>query len=78
MSKDTSGPAFPVQDAASYQCHGLTMRDYFAAKALHAVYEQAIQEANESGLFQEPDWRLAIALDAFDMADAMLRARGAV
>lgn len=27
------GPAFPVQDAASWQGHGMTLRDYFAAHA---------------------------------------------
>jgi hypothetical protein len=30
------GPAFPVQDAASWQAHGMSMRDYFAAHASDA------------------------------------------
>ena len=77
MSKDTSGPAFPVPDAASYQAHGMTQRDYFAAKALPCIYADAMASAAEAGLFHDPDWRIGIALDAYAMADAMLKAREA-
>ncbi len=28
-----NGPAFPVQDAATWQAHGMTLRDYFATQA---------------------------------------------
>lgn len=45
---------------------GLTMRDYFAAKALPQV------------MAQNPNWGdLMIAECAYSIADAMLRARGA-
>lgn len=30
---NNGGSAFPVQDAASWQAHGMTLRDYFAAHA---------------------------------------------
>ena len=33
MNEDNRGPAFPVQDAASWQSHGMPLRDYFAAHA---------------------------------------------
>lgn len=77
------GPAFPFLEfhgaGPEYQQHtGLTMRDYFAAKALPNIYSLAIKEASEgSGLFGDPEWRYGLALDAFAMADAMLKAREA-
>lgn len=76
---NNGGPAFPHDDRAVYQCRGgMTIRDYFAAKAVPAVYAEAMQEAREgSGLFQHEDWRVGLALDAYAMADAMLRARDA-
>lgn len=55
---------------------GMTLRDYFAAKALPSIYTVAVKEAAEgSGLFQHEDWRVGLALDAYSMADAMLVAR---
>ncbi len=52
---------------------GVTLRDYFAAQAIQAVYKDAMQEAREgSGLFSEPNWRIGIAIDAYAMADAMM------
>lgn len=58
---------------------GMTLRDYFAAEALKPVYADAMVEYRHgSGLLEDPDWRFGIALDAYKMADAMLRAREAV
>lgn len=62
MSKDTGGPAFPTGTA--YQ--GMTLRDYFAAKAMQELMTRPIylRPVNE------------VAADAYQMADAMLKARG--
>ena len=65
MSKDTSGPAFPhhfTQDSVG-DCTGMSMRDYFAAKAMQTLVAEA-------GL---PTY---VARDAYAYADAMLEARG--
>lgn len=72
------GPAFPISipGCGDNGAHGMSLRDYFAAKALHPVYAMAMQEAREgSGLFMDADWRVGLALDAYAMADAMLKAR---
>lgn len=53
---------------------GMTLRDYFAAKVLPAVYAEAVREMNISG-YPDEHWRIGIALDAYAMADAMLGAR---
>lgn len=74
---NNGGPAFPYV-GQQYKEHGtgMTLRDYFAAKALAAVFTDAMAEAREgSGLFQDPDWREGIALDAYKYADAMLAER---
>jgi len=65
MIDDTSGPAFPVQDASAWQGHGMTLRDYFAAKALQGMC---------SSLAGAPDPQYD-SMMAYKMADAMLKAR---
>ena len=60
------GPAFPFIDSASPLEHpGMTLRDYFAAKAMQAV-------AHDAEVF----WDKAAPL-AYQYADAMLKARSA-
>jgi hypothetical protein len=56
-------PAFPAPhfDLAENE-HGLTMRDYFAAKAMQALIDN-------DGLFSE------IPTQAYKLADAMMKAR---
>ena len=61
--KDTGGPAFPFGTAFS----GMTLRDYFAAKAMQADMMDGIHENDFA-------WSAA---RAYKMADAMLEARKA-
>ncbi len=74
-TKNDGGPAFPIplQPGQGWQgmapCDGMTLRDYFAAKAMQVDYTLAKK-------YTDPDWRYGIALDAYKMADAMLKARG--
>lgn len=60
------GPVFPSEIGTISK--GITLRDYFAAKAMEVDYTLAKN-------FTDPDWRYGIALDAYKMADAMLKAR---
>ena len=71
MSNKTGGPAFPNKSAAvnggsSFDSSGMTLRDYFAAKAMQAVLVNGYFDKFES-----------VASDAYKLADAMLRAREA-
>lgn len=66
MSKNDGGPAFPVQDAASWQAHGMTLRDYFAAKAMLGLMHW---DALPAGDFPHA------AAEAYELADAMLAQR---
>ena len=65
-------PAFPAMhfDLADNE-HGLTMRDYFAAKALQGF----IQYSATKGIYTPPDNELAKA--SYDLADAMMERRNA-
>ena len=71
---NTGGPAFPHEykygDGTAQRCDGMTLRDYFAAKAMQALI------ASPRGT---PDGRDATdhyyAKCAYIMADAMLKAR---
>lgn len=82
-SNKTGGPAFPTDNAHqtgphSYHTEGMTLRDYFASKVMPAIYEVAmIEAADGSGLFKDDDWRMGLAIDAYAMADVMLKAREA-
>jgi hypothetical protein len=83
MSKiKTGGPAYPLAvetgpDFYGRKSHkveqGMTLRDYFAAKAMSALQQRGFQmfEKNEEDL---PD--KSIAREAYALADAMLAARG--
>jgi len=65
--KQTGGWAFPTETDFTYQ-HGMTLRDYFAAKAMQAFYSRP--DSDE----WEPH---EVAEDAYVIADAMLKARDA-
>ena len=88
---ETGGPAFPCDGVTptnenghffghAISSSGLTVRDYFAAKAMQGVvssiategdYRRLSGHASASGLTVS-EW---IARDAFKQADAMLKAR---
>lgn len=74
------GPAFPIPllEGQSYQghapCDGMTLRDYFAAKALGVM---CASNVNATGTFATPEGRETVARACYFMADAMLRAREA-
>ena len=57
----TGGPAFPVKQG--YYEHGMTLRDYFAAKAMLGFITVEVQQER-------------IAKWAYEIADAMLEVRG--
>lgn len=79
---DTGGPAFPlhaeIRPALDAEWCGMTLRDYFAAKALPAVIADPdtretlhiIMQTRGEGTFQ-----LTAARLAYGFADAMLKAR---
>lgn len=73
MSTNTGGPAFFVKSAADWQAHGMTLRDYFAAKAMQTLLGS--EYTSEHGLHE--GWMRAMAREAYMVADAMLKAREA-
>ena len=76
----TGGPAFPAPELGAqdfgqpWAYPGMTLRDYFAAKAMPACYAEYFTHANIHGF--DEGWKMGVALDAYAMADAMLEARG--
>jgi hypothetical protein len=68
MSKETGGPAFPAETDFEY-FHGMTLRDYFAAKAMQGlVIDKSFVDLYTSGA-------RAVAQQAYLVANAMLEAR---
>lgn len=64
------GPAFPLplgNENISPDAAGMTLRDYFAAKAMQANLMTITSFPDES-------WRIGLAKDSYAMADAMLAA----
>ena len=68
-------PAFPgvtyISINGEKNPEGMTLRDYFAAKAMQGF----LAYATHKGIYAPPDNELASA--AFQLADAMLKAREA-
>lgn len=87
MSKETGGYAFPIPDA-DFQVFqpktvdefkrimsGMTLRDYFAAKAMQGWLASYGDEQRHPVHGQRED---EVAEISYKMADAMLKARGVV
>ena len=72
---DTGGPAFPAMDARQighneYRYEGMTLRDYFAAKAMQAFISAAVTVVKPSILAK------TVSSSAYEIADEMLKKRG--
>lgn len=73
--RNDGGPAFPQdggceQLESPYLVQGMSLRDYFAAKAM-----QRAMAPNIAGFSSyTPDWP-AMARECYEIADAMLKAR---
>jgi hypothetical protein len=71
MTKETGGPAFPLHNhgvqTLGMHISGMTLRDYFAAKALQTGY-QVVKDCYVIDKDELAKW-------CFEMADAMLKAR---
>ena len=76
---NTGGPAFPIplQPGQGWQgmapCDGMTLRDYFAAKAMPLGFE-AFEPPDD---FTRKNYYDSFASDCYQIADAMLKARDA-
>jgi hypothetical protein len=76
---NTGGPAFPTEyrDDATQPCaEGMTLRDYFAAKAMQSlILTKHYQDiaTDQPAMFVE--MLTTLADESYDYADAMLRAR---
>ena len=83
--KDTGGPAFPgglidpstPEDAVQSLHVGMTLRDYFAAKALAGLLTNDDLTYEDEKLRREnyKEFCKDFAWSAYEMADAMLEAR---
>lgn len=70
---DNGMAAFPCpEDESNLRTKGMTLRDYFAAKWMHGFVASCVTVEQKEGL----EAINGIAMCAYDMADAMLRARG--
>ena len=76
-TKDTSGPAFPIplNKGQSWHgmapCDGMTLRDYFAAKAMQSL----IDSSRYSGVIGLNCYEHTLSALAYKQADAMLAER---
>lgn len=73
MNTNTGGSAFPVRSVyiedQETNSHGMTLRDYFAAKAIQGLCAKIA--------LSDSHWIESTAKKAYEMADAMLKAREA-
>jgi hypothetical protein len=72
----TGGPAFPIKGPVmTSDEQGMTLRDYFAAKAMQAMVAHHGLIFSKNKQHEQDD--AAGAVRAYAIADAMLKARGA-
>ncbi|UNH32371.1 hypothetical protein [Moellerella wisconsensis] len=74
MADKTGGAAFPASGHPDMQFvaqEGMSLRDYFAAKAMNGIL--ANNAMIDTATDQTLEW---VAKNAYQMADAMLKARG--
>jgi hypothetical protein len=64
MSNNNGGPAFPIKQPITCDWAGMTLRDYFAAKAMQTEFANCSTHPGD------------IARRSYELADAMLKARG--
>jgi hypothetical protein len=80
---NTGGPAYPTSNyqkmvpLSTGYSEGMTLRDYFAAKAMQAFISAYPCQAIDREDGGTPADHQSIAEDAYDVADAMLKAREA-
>ena len=69
---DTGGPAFPFnwETKGEFWAMGMTLRDYFAAKAMHGWLSTYPTDHSPVEVYED-----GVAEFAYRMADAMLKAR---
>jgi len=68
-------PAFPTDPSSHNECDtGMTLRDYFAAKAMQAIIAGNItgQEHSDRSWLEADQWAPTVS---YEIADAMIRAR---
>jgi hypothetical protein len=70
MTTNTGGPAFAVAELANIKWEGMTLRDYFAAKAMQGMLASADSWINKDEVED-------FATICYALADGMLKAREA-
>lgn len=87
MSANNGGSAFPTgtqvaQNTATgetvihqYLSDGMTLRDYFAAKAMQTLVGCVFERHGDTNHIIDNDGRVSLHLRAYEHADAMLKAR---
>jgi hypothetical protein len=78
---NTGGPAFPssewdAQYDRTFHAGGMTLRDYFAAKAMQAIVLDHVEQRYWGTEYGIDEMLTFTAERAYQQADAMLKARG--
>lgn len=73
MTKNAGGAAFPIIGAenTNYVHEGMTLRDYFAAKAMQGL----MSACDNTGTWTATGISDEVAKNAYEVADAMIAAR---
>lgn len=72
MDTKNGGPAFPILSGILHD--GMTLRDYFAAKAMQAYIREYFQSSGPC--FSTEHLYGNVPAHAYRMADAMIKAKG--
>lgn len=74
-TQQNGGPAFPVAGSDhNYPIEGMTLRDYFAAKAMQSIISSPNEMEDLIDTLGAPTAYAKVSETAYVIADAMLRA----
>ena len=72
---NTGGAAFPIRDG-NHATMGMTLRDYFAAKAMQSlILDGHYQKMSRDSVIDMNELYEGMAAESYDIADAMLKVR---
>lgn len=77
MKEKNNPNAFPGMESSAFgqdtgHYHGMSLRDYFASKAMQGIMSEYLSKGSSNGYWSDYD---AIAKEVYEIADAMLKQR---
>ena len=76
LGNECAFPGMEYDETACQRYHyGITLRDYFAGQVISECLQEYNRKLRNNECMPDSGWREGVALEAYSIADAMLKAR---